>query len=136
MNTRLVMKNLHHQYPATKTEKSVIWRMPLPKALPAMTGIILGLNLQISHATQELQAQPILKTGNCPSGYSTSGGYCKPGRYARFAIEKRGSCASGYSSSGDYCLAGNTAKLTIHKEGSCPSGWSTSGNYCLSTRLP
>ena len=133
MTIRLAMKNLRHQQPATKTEKLVIWRMPLPKALPAMFGIIMGLNLHISHAAQELQAQPVPKTGNCPSGYSSSGGYCVPGRSAHYAIEKRGSCASGYSSSGDYCLAGNYAKLAIHKEGGCPSGWTASGNYCLST---
>lgn len=134
MTIRLVMKNLRYQHPVTKTEKWVIWRMPLPKALLAMFGIILGLNLQISHAAQELQAQPVPKTGNCPSGYSSSGGYCVPGRSAHYAIEKRTSCASGYSTSGDYCLAGNNAKLAIHKEGGCPSGWTASGNYCLSTR--
>jgi hypothetical protein len=130
---RSSMKTLRHKQPVTKTEALVIRRMYLQKATPAIIGIILGLNLQISHAAQAIQAQPIPKTGNCPSGYSTSGGYCKPGRYARFAIEKRGSCASGYSTSGDYCLAGINAKLAIHKEGNCPSGWTASGNYCLST---
>jgi hypothetical protein len=134
MNKRSVMKNLSNQQQKTMLEKSVIWRISLPKTLLAMFGIILGLNLHISLAAQELQAQPIPKIGNCPSGYSSSGGYCVPGKSSHYAIEKRGSCASGYSTSGDYCLAGNNAKLAIHKEGSCPSGWSASGNYCLSTR--
>ena len=134
MTIRLAMKNLRHQFPVTKTEELVIWRMYLPKALSAMFGIILGFSLEICHAAQELQPQPVPKTGHCPSGYSTSGGYCKPGRNAHFAIEKRGSCASGYSTSGDYCLAGIDAQLAIHKQGNCPSGWMASGNYCLSTR--
>jgi hypothetical protein len=96
-------------------------------------GVVLWCHLIISSAAQELQPLPVPKTGHCPSSYSTSGGYCKPGRYARFAIEKRGSCASGYSTSGDFCLAGINAKLAIHKEGNCPSGWTASGDYCLST---
>lgn len=128
---RSSMKTLRHKHPVSKTEELVIRSMPLPKAIAAMFGIILGLNLQISDAAQAIQAQPIPKTGHCPSGYSTSGGYCKPGRYARFAIEKRGSCASGYSTSGDYCLAGIDAKSAIQKEGNCPSGWTASGDYCL-----
>ncbi len=80
---------------------------------------------------QTPQAQPIAKTSACPSGYATSGNYCKPGNNARFSIEKQGACPSGYSSSGGYCLAGSSAKPAIHKQGSCPSGWSTSGDFCL-----
>ena len=50
-------------------------------------------------------AHALSKVGSCPSGYSTSGKYCKPSRSsARFAIQKVGSCASGYSTSGAYCL--------------------------------
>jgi hypothetical protein len=79
-----------------------------------------------------LTVQPIAKSGNCPSGYSTSGAYCKPGATARAALEKRGSCPSGYSTSGAYCLAGTQARPAVPKIGAgCPSGWSSSGDYCL-----
>jgi len=75
--------------------------------------------------------QPLAKTGTCPSGYSTSGAYCKPNSGARYAVAKTGSCPSGYSTSGDYCLAGQGARFAVPKVGSCPSGYSTSGSYCL-----
>ncbi|NEX23389.1 hypothetical protein G3480_24365 [Thiorhodococcus mannitoliphagus] len=78
--------------------------------------------------------QPIIKTGPCPSGYSTRGGYCAPGSTARFALAKQGPCPSGYSTSGDYCLAGRQARAALPKVGNCPSGWSTSGAYCLQQR--
>ena len=81
------------------------------------------------------RAVALKKTGSCPSGYSTSGDYCKPGSSARFAVEKVGSCPSGYSTSGDYCLAGSSdARHAMPKSGSCPSGYSTSGDYCLASR--
>ena len=81
-----------------------------------------------------LEAQPILKQGACPPGYSTSGTYCMPGKDAKFAMAKVGSCPAGYFSSGDYCVAGNGAKQAIPKVGSCPAGYSTNGNYCLSNK--
>ena len=77
-------------------------------------------------------AQPVVKIGHCPSGYSTSGQYCLPGRQARLALEKRGQCPSGYTTSGAYCLAGGQARPALPKLGAtCPSGWSPSGDYCL-----
>jgi len=77
-------------------------------------------------------ASPIIKNGSCPSGYSSSGNYCKPGSNARYAVPKNGSCPSGYSSSGNYCIASSdNSKTAIPKVGSCPSGCSSSGNYCL-----
>ena len=76
-------------------------------------------------------AQPLPKSGACPSGYSTSGSYCKPTKNARFAVEKHGGCPAGYSPSGGFCLAGRSARLAVVKSGSCPAGWVTSGNYCL-----
>jgi hypothetical protein len=94
-------------------------------------GLILLGSLSLSRAFA-LEAVPVRKVGSCPSGYSTSGNYCSPGKTAHFAVEKTGSCPSGYSSSGDYCLAGATSKFAIPKTGSCPSGFSTSGSYCLS----
>jgi hypothetical protein len=56
-------------------------------------------------ADSALTVQPIAKSGNCPSGYSTSGAYCLAGTQARPAVLKIGAgCPSGWSSSGDYCL--------------------------------
>ena len=60
-------------------------------------------------------ATTVTKNGSCPSGYSSSGNYCKPNSGARFAIEKNGSCPSGYSSSGRM-LANSGASLAIHKK--------------------
>lgn len=48
--------------------------------------------------------QPLPKTGPCPAGYAASGAYCKPGKLARFAVEKHGGCPSGWQASGNYCL--------------------------------
>ena len=80
-------------------------------------------------------AQPVLKSGPCPSGYYSSGNYCIPNSSARFAIAKQGPCPSGYYSSGDYCLAASdSAKFAIIKSGPCPSGYYSSGNYCLSSQ--
>ncbi|WP_211354119.1 hypothetical protein [Thiohalocapsa marina] len=92
----------------------IVWLMPL------------GAFAQLG-----LQPLPLVKLGTCPSGYSTSGEYCVPGKQARFALEKRGTCPSGYFTSGAYCVAGSQGRVAIPKVGSCPPGWSTSGNYCL-----
>jgi hypothetical protein len=80
--------------------------------------------------------QPLPRSGSCPSGYSSSDGYCTPGPSARFAVPRNaGPCPRGYSSSGDYCLASsNSSKLAVPKTGSCPSGFSSSGAHCLSSR--
>jgi hypothetical protein len=80
-------------------------------------------------------AHPLPKTGSCPSGYSTSGKYCKPSSSsARFAMQKVRSCASGYHTSGGYCLASSARSChAMVKSGSCPSGYHTSGGYCLSS---
>jgi hypothetical protein len=80
-------------------------------------------------------AYPLPKTGSCPSGYSTSGKYCKPSSSsARYAIQKVRSCASGYHTSGGYCLASSARSChAMIKSGSCPSGYHTSGGYCLSS---
>lgn len=81
-------------------------------------------------------AQPIAKSGSCPSGYYASGNYCVPsGNQSRFAMPKHGSCPSGYHSSGDYCLASSErSKMAVPKVGSCPSGYYSSGDYCVSSR--
>ena len=80
----------------------------------------------------DLPVKPLIKEGSCPSGYTTSGNYCKPGSGARYALPRHGSCPSGYTTSGSYCLAGNSARYAVPKAGSCPSGYTTSGGYCLS----
>ncbi len=80
----------------------------------------------------DLPVKSLVKDGSCPSGYTTSGNYCKPGSGARYALPKHGSCPSGYTTSGSYCLAGNSARYAVPKSGSCPSGYTTSGGYCLS----
>ena len=70
-------------------------------------------------------ATTVTKNGSCPSGYISSGNYCKPNSGARFAIEKNGSCPSGYSSSGD--IAWRTLVLPQPQSGSCPSDTAVRG---------
>lgn len=82
----------------------------------------------------ELLAIPLPKQGACPSGYSSSRGYCKPNADAKFAIAKVGNCPNGYSTSGNYCLASRHGKRAIPKAGACPSGYSTSWDYCLANK--
>jgi hypothetical protein len=51
--------------------------------------------------------QPVPKTGQCPSGYAESGGYCAPtsDRVSTAVPKIQGKqCPSGYSQSGAYCL--------------------------------
>ena len=83
--------------------------------------------------------QPLPKTGPCPLGYFSSGGYCQPSSSgnARGAIEKiGGSCPLGFYSSGSYCLSSSSNnRQAIPKQGSsCPLGWFSSGAYCLKSR--
>lgn len=78
-----------------------------------------------------LEAPPVPKEGNCPTGYHTSGNYCVPGNDSRFTIKKIGNCPSGYNTSGNYCVANKNAKPAIIKSGNCPTGYHTSGKYCV-----
>jgi hypothetical protein len=51
------------------------------------------------------QPLPLPKTGQCPSGYRESGGYCAPtSDRAPPAIPKQGQCASNWVQSGNYCI--------------------------------
>jgi hypothetical protein len=49
-------------------------------------------------------AETIEKIGECPSGWSTSGKYCVPGKYAKYVIEKKGECPVGFTTAGKYCV--------------------------------
>ena len=73
----------------------------------------------------------VVKIGSCPSGWNSSGNYCKAGNNAQPIVHKNGSCPSGWNSAGNYCKAGSSAKGIIAKLGSCPSGWNSAGNYCV-----
>ena len=74
---------------------------------------------------------PVAKSGPCPSGYSSQGSYCVPGRNAREVLPKHGACPSSWSSQGNYCVAGKNAHKAKPKSGPCPSGWSSQGHYCV-----
>lgn len=81
-------------------------------------------------------AQPVLKSGACPSGYYGSGNYCVPsGSNSRFALPRTGSCPSGYYASSNYCVASSdSSRAAIPKLGSCPGGFYGSGDYCVSSK--
>lgn len=52
----------------------------------------------IGFADTPLTPQPLAKVGPCPSGYTTSGAYCRAGQAARPAYP------AGWSKSDVYCL--------------------------------
>ena len=87
-------------------------------------------------AAEAVPAQPVIRDGSCPSGYSSSGNYCVPGSSARYALPRSGSsCPSGYFSSGNYCVAASKdSRLAIPRRGSCPSGYFSSGDFCVAAR--
>jgi hypothetical protein len=71
-------------------------------ALFAVAAILFVLGINRPAAAEPL---PLPKTGQCPSGYRESGGYCAPmTRDAPIAVPKQGQCPSGYAQSGAYCL--------------------------------
>ncbi len=49
-------------------------------------------------------SETIEKIGECPPGWSTSGKYCIPGKYAKYIIEKKGECPVGWHTAGKYCV--------------------------------
>ena len=68
------------------------------------TAALAAITLALAAGLASAQV-PLPKSGSCPSGYHTSGGYCTPSSAnARPAVPKAGSCPSGYHTSGDYCL--------------------------------
>jgi hypothetical protein len=67
--------------------------------------IILGTTVALITTAS---AEPMLlpKTGQCPSGYRDSGGYCAPmNDKAPVAVPKQGQCPSGFMQSGNYCIS-------------------------------
>ena len=98
-----------------------------------LTALVFMLSA-LAHAAPP--AQPVLKSGSCPSGYYGSGNYCVPsGSNSRFVLPKTGSCPSGYYGSGNYCVASSdNSRAAIPKVGSCPSGYYGSGDYCVSSK--
>src|SRR5262249_26432749 len=66
----------------------------------AMTALV-ALITTMAHA----EPLPVPKTGQCPSGYRESGGYCAPmTERAPVAIPKQGQCSSNWMQSGNYCI--------------------------------
>ena len=49
-------------------------------------------------------SETIEKIGECPPGWSTSGKYCVPGKYAKYIMERRGECPIGFQTAGKYCI--------------------------------
>jgi hypothetical protein len=61
--------------------------------------------LMLALAVLAALATPVPKSGQCPSGYRESGGYCAPlNRHAPPAIPKHGQCPSGWRQSAHYCV--------------------------------
>jgi hypothetical protein len=62
--------------------------------------------LVVSLTTAAAEPLPLVKQGQCPSGYRESGGYCAPtSPRAPAAIPKgAGQCPSGWMQSGAYCV--------------------------------
>jgi len=86
--------------------------------------LVLGVTVSIT--------VPLIKDGPCPTGYSSSYGYCIPSPNAFPAIEKRGSCPIGYRTCGNYCIANNMdSKVVIIRHGNCPMGFHSYGQYCV-----
>jgi hypothetical protein len=81
--------------------------------------------------------QPIPRGPNeqCPSGYFSSGGYCKPfDEKSKYAVPREGKmqCPAGYYASGNACLAFDSkSRNAIPRVGQCPSGYYSSGDYCV-----
>jgi len=106
--------------------------------LSLLFALAIGM-LSTGSALAQQAVQPLPKSGRCPLGYYSSGGYCVPssGGNTRGAIEKvGGSCPLGFYSSGNYCLSSpSNDREAIQKSGKgCPLGWYSSGEYCVKSR--
>jgi hypothetical protein len=73
-----------------------------------VTRIVAAATLAVLAPAALAQPLPLPKTGQCPSGYRESGGYCAP--------------------------TSDRAPVAVPKVGQCPSNWMQSGNYCIDTR--
>lgn len=99
--------------------------------------VVIALFVLLESAYAEGPPQPLPRGPNqqCPSGYYSSGSYCKPfDEKSKYAVprEKEMHCPSGYYASGNACLAfDRKSRDAIPRVGQCPSGWYSSGDYCL-----
>tara|TARA_R110000823_G_scaffold307901_1_gene431297 strand:- start:973 stop:1287 length:315 start_codon:yes stop_codon:yes gene_type:complete len=75
--------------------------------------------------------------GDCPTGYRSSGDYCKPFTTTadQIIIQKSGNtCPTGYYTSGNYCKRlSSSDRDALPKESGkvCPTGWRKAGDYCV-----
>jgi hypothetical protein len=76
------------------------------------TTFIVTLVPLLAATAASAQPSPVPKSqgGVCPSGYSSSSGYCTP--------------------------VSPQSPRAIPKVGACPSGWSDNGHYCVEVRPP
>ena len=80
-------------------------------------------------------ADPVLRVGNCPAGYYSSGSYCMPtSASSPSAIPKVGNCPAGYYSSSAYCIQSSPGPVAIPRVSTCPAGYYGSGDYCKSSK--
>ncbi|WP_197149647.1 hypothetical protein [Synechococcus sp. CBW1108] len=112
----------------------------MPKSIWLSVAAALSLlSVMGSTALAQQPVQPLPRSGGCPLGYYSSGGYCVPssGGNNRGAIEKvGGGCPLGFYSSGNYCVSSpSNDREVIQKTGKgCPLGWYSSGGYCVKSR--
>jgi len=66
--------------------------------------LILSFALGFFLAEFAKASETIEKIGDCPPGWSTSGKYCIPGKYAKYIVEKKGECPLGFRTAGKYCI--------------------------------
>jgi hypothetical protein len=71
----------------------------------ALRRIATAVVLLLASTAVLAEPMPQPKTGQCPSGYRESGGYCAPtSERAPAAVPKPGQCPSNWTQSGAYCV--------------------------------
>jgi hypothetical protein len=76
--------------------------------LSLLSALAIGALSSVSVLAQQ-PVPPLPRSGGCPLGYYSSGGYCVPssGGNTRGALGKvGGGCPLGFYSSGNYCISG------------------------------
>ena len=81
------------------------WLLMLGVSISLVLGLLIVLAVIVGSAKRAHgQALPLPKQGSCPSGYSSSGGYCQPSATERrVCVAKVGQCPSNFFQSGNYC---------------------------------